>query len=32
MIEPGASVAVLEAETFGGIRIRGEDSIQIVKD
>jgi hypothetical protein len=30
IIEPGDSVAVLEAETFGGVTIRGEDSIQIV--
>lgn len=30
MIEPGDSIAVLEAETFSGKRIRGEDSIQIV--
>ncbi|MBI3989349.1 MAG: hypothetical protein HY347_07005, partial [candidate division NC10 bacterium] len=32
MIEPGDSLAVLEAETFGGQAIRGEDSIQIVPD
>lgn len=30
MIEPGDSIAVLEAETFSGQRIRGEDSIRIV--
>jgi hypothetical protein len=30
MIEPGESVAVLEASTFGGQVIRGEDSIRIV--
>ena len=30
MIEPGDSVAVLEASTFGGQAIRGEDSIRIV--
>jgi hypothetical protein len=30
VIEPGDSVAVLEARTFGGQPIRGEDSIQIV--
>jgi hypothetical protein len=29
-IEPGSSVAVLEAKTFGGQAIRGEDSINIV--
>jgi hypothetical protein len=29
-IEPGDSVAVLEAETFSGQAIRGEDSINIV--
>jgi len=29
-IEPGASTAVLEAETFGGQSIRGEDFIRIV--
>jgi len=32
MIEPGASVAVLEAATVSGLRIRGEDLIQIVRD
>ncbi len=32
LIEPGDSIAVLEAETFGGTSIRGEDSIQIVPD
>jgi hypothetical protein len=32
MIEPGDSVAVLEAETNGGTLIRGQDSIQIVRD
>jgi hypothetical protein len=32
LIEPGDSVAVLEAETFSGTAIRGEDSIQIVPD
>ena len=30
MIEPGTSVAVMEATTFGGKAIRGEDSIEIV--
>jgi hypothetical protein len=30
LTEPGESVAVLEAKTFGGTPIRGEDSIQIV--
>jgi len=30
MIEPGDSVAVLEAKTFGGQAIRGEDSINVV--
>ncbi len=32
MIETGSSVAVLEAETFGGQAIRGEDSVNIVPD
>lgn len=32
MIEPGDPLAVLEAETFTGQRIRGEDSIRIVPD
>ncbi len=32
MIEPGDSTAVLEAKTFGGIPIRGEDSVRIVPD
>jgi N-acetylneuraminic acid mutarotase len=32
MIEPGESVAVLEAETFDGTPIRGEDAIRIVPD
>ena len=31
-IQPGDSVAVMEAETFGGTRIRGEDAIRIVPD
>jgi hypothetical protein len=31
MIAPGESVAVLEAKTWGGQSIRGEDSINIVK-
>ena len=30
MIEIGDSVAVLEAETFGGISVRGEDTINII--
>ena len=30
MIETGESVAVLEADTFGGTPVRGEDSIKIV--
>ncbi len=30
LIEPGDSVAVLEGQTFSGLRIRGENSIQIV--
>ena len=30
MIEPGESIAVLEGETFSGVPIKGEDSIQIV--
>lgn len=29
MIEEGQSVAVLEAETYGGERLRGEDSVRI---
>jgi hypothetical protein len=32
LIETGESVAVLEADTFGGQHIRGEDSIRIVSD
>ncbi|NIM97272.1 MAG: hypothetical protein GTO24_04065 [candidate division Zixibacteria bacterium] len=32
MIEEGESVAVLEAETFDGVQIRGEDTIRIVQD
>jgi hypothetical protein len=32
LIEPGDSIAVLEAETFGGQAIRGQDSIRIVPD
>jgi hypothetical protein len=32
LIEPGDSIAILEAETFNGKHIRGEDSIQIVAD
>jgi hypothetical protein len=32
MIEVGDSVAVFEALTFGGKRVRGEDSIRIVPD
>jgi hypothetical protein len=32
MIEPGESLAVLEAETFDGTPIRGEDSIRVVSD
>ena len=32
MIEVGQSVAVLEAETFDGIPIRGEDTVRIVPD
>jgi hypothetical protein len=31
-LEPGSSVAVLEASTFGGQAIRGEDLVQIVPD
>lgn len=31
-IQPGDSVAVMEAETFNGTRIRGEDAIRIVPD
>ena len=29
-LQPGESIAVLEAETFSGQRVRGEDSVQIV--
>ncbi len=32
MIEPGESVAVLEAETYDGTPIRGEDTVRIVQD
>jgi len=32
MVEPGDSMAVLEAEIFGGQPIRGEDSIRIVPE
>jgi hypothetical protein len=32
MIEEGQSTAVLEAETFDGIKLRGEDYIRIVPD
>ena len=32
MIEPGDSIAVLEAQTFDGQAMRGEDSIDIVPD
>ena len=32
LIEVGDSVAVLEAKTFGGVEIRGEDSVRIVPD
>ena len=32
MIEPGDSVAVLEAQTFDGLAIRGQDSIKVVPD
>src|SRR3989338_11093360 len=32
MIEPGDSVAVLEAQTFDGLAIRGQDSIRVVPD
>lgn len=31
-IEEGESVAVLEAETFDGVAVRGEDTINIVLD
>lgn len=31
MIEPGDSVAVLEAETFDGTRVRAKDSVTIVR-
>ena len=30
MIETGDSTAVLEGETFGGVQVRGEDSVRIV--
>jgi len=29
-LQPGESIAVLEADTFSGQRVRGEDSVQIV--
>jgi hypothetical protein len=32
MIEEGSSIAVLEAKTFGGLPIRGQDAIRIVRD
>lgn len=32
LIEPGESTAVLEARTFDGIEIRGEDTVRIVPD
>ncbi len=32
VIEPGQSTAVLEAETFDGTEIRGEDTVHIVTD
>jgi hypothetical protein len=32
MIEQGESVAVLEAETFDGILVRGQDSVRIVPE
>ena len=32
MIETGETVAVLEAETFDGTLIRGEDTVNIVPD
>jgi hypothetical protein len=32
MIEEGESVAVLEAETFGGVPVRGEDTVRVVPD
>jgi hypothetical protein len=32
MIELGESLAVLEAETFDGIHVRGEDTVRIVPD
>lgn len=32
MIEVGESVATLEAETFDGTQIRGEDNVRIVPD
>ncbi len=32
MIEPGESEAVVEAETFDGISIRGTDNVHIVPD
>jgi hypothetical protein len=31
MIEPGESVAILEAETFDGTSVRGKDSVTIVR-
>lgn len=32
MIETGSSVAVLEAQTLDGVRVRGEDDLRIVPD
>ncbi len=32
LIEPGESVAILEAETYEGVPIRGEDTVRIVQD
>jgi hypothetical protein len=31
-IEPGDSVAVLQAQTFGGMTVTGQDFIRIVPD
>lgn len=32
LLEPGESIAVLEATTFDGVNIRGEDTVNIVQD
>ena len=32
MVEVGETTAILEAETFDGVKLRGEDTINIVPD